>query len=153
MGQHRIFIASILLTLSLNFTLRAQSNQGSISGVVADEQGAVIPSAKISAVNMATQVRSDTVTNGAGFYSLPNLQIGEYTVSAKMHGLFDTLHRIARANCTVLVGGETGTGKELAARAIHAESPRYTAPFATIAPPTPVPSVISRTWRYPRAAP
>src|SRR5436190_14949525 len=100
MGQHRIFIASILLTLSLNFTLRAQSNQGSISGVVADEQGAVIPSAKISAVNMATQVRSDTVTNGAGFYSLPNLQIGEYTVSAESPGF----RRTVREGVTLTTG-------------------------------------------------
>jgi len=49
-----------------------------------------------------------------------------------MGPLFTMLRRVARAHCTVLVGGETGTGKELAARAIHAESPRRKAPFYAV---------------------
>ncbi|TMA64397.1 MAG: AAA family ATPase [Deltaproteobacteria bacterium] len=49
-----------------------------------------------------------------------------------MEALFAKLRRIARAQCTVLVGGETGTGKELVARAIHAESPRRRAPFQAV---------------------
>src|SRR5437016_10568689 len=49
-----------------------------------------------------------------------------------MEALFTKLRRIARAHCTVLVGGETGTGKELVARAIHAESPRRRAPFQAV---------------------
>ena len=57
---------------------------------------------------------------------------GIYTVSPEMEGLFTRLRRVARAQCTVLVGGETGTGKELVARAIHAESPRRKAPFQAV---------------------
>ena len=49
-----------------------------------------------------------------------------------MEVLFATLRRIARASCTVLIGGETGTGKELVARAIHAESPRRKASFEAV---------------------
>ena len=55
-----------------------------------------------------------------------------YTVAPQMGALFLTLERVARAHCTVLVGGETGTGKELVARAIHAESPRAKAPFQAV---------------------
>jgi transcriptional regulator with PAS, ATPase and Fis domain len=57
---------------------------------------------------------------------------GIYTVAPEMEALFVTLKRVARAQCTVLVGGETGTGKELVARAIHAESPRRKAHFQAV---------------------
>jgi transcriptional regulator with PAS, ATPase and Fis domain len=49
-----------------------------------------------------------------------------------MDALFVTIRRVARAHCTVLIGGETGTGKELVARAIHAQSPRRRAPFRAV---------------------
>jgi len=57
---------------------------------------------------------------------------GIFTVAPEMEALFAKLRRVARAQCTVLVGGETGTGKELVARAIHAESPRRRAPFQAV---------------------
>jgi len=57
---------------------------------------------------------------------------GIFTAAPEMEALFTKLRRVARAQCTVLVGGETGTGKELVARAIHAESPRRRAPFQAV---------------------
>src|SRR6266481_86311 len=57
---------------------------------------------------------------------------GIYTVAPQMEELFGTLRRVANAQCTVLVGAETGTGKELVARAIHLESPRRKAPFQAV---------------------
>ena len=44
--------------------------------------------------------------------------------SSKMRQLFEVLPTIARTDSTVLIQGETGTGKELLARAVHALSPR-----------------------------
>ena len=55
-----------------------------------------------------------------------------YTVAPEILALFVTLRRVARAQCTVLLEGETGTGKELIAKAIHAESPRRKAPFREV---------------------
>ncbi|MDX2169319.1 MAG: sigma 54-interacting transcriptional regulator [Deltaproteobacteria bacterium] len=57
---------------------------------------------------------------------------GLYTVAPEMDRLFVALRRAARAESTVLLGGETGTGKELAARAIHAESGRRGASFRAV---------------------
>jgi len=52
--------------------------------------------------------------------------------SAVMVALFRTLQKVAEFKTTVLVQGESGTGKELVARALHALSPRNTAPFVAI---------------------
>jgi two-component system response regulator AtoC len=54
------------------------------------------------------------------------------TVSPKMLQFFTQVEKSARTEASILVRGETGTGKELAARAIHALSPRRKAPFYAI---------------------
>jgi two-component system response regulator HydG len=52
--------------------------------------------------------------------------------SAKMHEVIDRLKSIAPTSATVLIQGETGTGKELVARALHYNSPRRNKPFAAM---------------------
>ncbi|VAW17580.1 Nitrogen regulation protein NtrX [hydrothermal vent metagenome] len=59
--------------------------------------------------------------------------------STAINQLRQTLQRLAQANSRVLISGAPGTGKELAARSIHASSPRCDGPFvalnaATMAP-------------------
>ncbi len=49
-----------------------------------------------------------------------------------MKRLFDTLSRVAVSDATVLIAGESGCGKELAARALHDHSRRSAAPFVAI---------------------
>ena len=44
--------------------------------------------------------------------------------AAPMQALFQLLETVARSNSTILITGETGTGKEVVARAIHHNSPR-----------------------------
>ncbi len=49
--------------------------------------------------------------------------------SPSMHEMIDRLRRIAPTDATVLIQGDTGTGKELVAQAIHQNSPRKKRPF------------------------
>ncbi|HDM09424.1 MAG: sigma-54-dependent Fis family transcriptional regulator [Deltaproteobacteria bacterium] len=51
--------------------------------------------------------------------------------SRVMQEVFDTIRKVAPINCNVLIQGETGTGKELAARSIHVLSPRKNRPFVS----------------------
>ena len=57
---------------------------------------------------------------------------GLLTRAPEMEPLFRRLRRVARSRSTVLVRGESGSGKELVARAIHALSPRADRPFRAV---------------------
>ncbi len=57
---------------------------------------------------------------------------GIITTSDQMRHVFELLRRIARTDGTVLIRGETGTGKELVARAVHNLSRRRKQPFMAI---------------------
>ncbi|MFZ5579876.1 MAG: nif-specific transcriptional activator NifA [Pseudomonadota bacterium] len=50
----------------------------------------------------------------------------------QMQKVFDQVRQVAKWNTTVLIRGETGTGKELIAHAIHYNSPRAAGPFVKI---------------------
>jgi len=53
-------------------------------------------------------------------------------VSPKMQAVFATLRTVAAADTTVLITGETGTGKELVARALHHSGTRRNGPFVPV---------------------
>jgi DNA-binding NtrC family response regulator len=52
--------------------------------------------------------------------------------SAGMRAIFERLSKIAPTDLTVLIGGETGTGKELVAQALHHASNRAKKPFVVV---------------------
>ena len=61
-------------------------------------------------------------------YSFPNI-VGK---SERMVKLLDIVSQVAPARSTILITGDTGTGKELVAKAIHANSPRADHPFVPV---------------------
>lgn len=52
--------------------------------------------------------------------------------SPVMQTIFDLIQNVAPTNSTVLITGETGTGKGLAAKAVHSNSPRCHGPFVIV---------------------
>ncbi len=52
--------------------------------------------------------------------------------SLRMRQIFGLLEKIAPSDATVLIGGETGTGKDVLARSIHSESGRRARPFIVV---------------------
>ena len=55
-----------------------------------------------------------------------------FDLSAKMRAVKEIIEQIADTNTTVLIRGESGVGKDLVARAIHAASPRRHHPFVKV---------------------
>ena len=66
-----VIVAAVCLAAG-SFVVHAQSGAGSIQGTVTDSTGAVIQGASIHIVNQATNVASDTKSNGVGFYQVPD---------------------------------------------------------------------------------
>jgi len=60
-----------------------------------------------------------------------NIISGFIGASPPMQTVFATIKKVAAVDCNVLLQAETGTGKEMAARAIHTMSPRKDAPFVS----------------------
>ena len=67
--------------------------------------------------------------NGLGELAQFGQMVG---ASPAMRTLFSLLERAAASEATVLIEGETGTGKEVSAEAIHRESKRRNGPFVVV---------------------
>src|SRR5262245_15398434 len=61
--------------------------------------------------------------------------VSRYGIVGASRAMADVIHQIERVSAvrsTVLISGETGTGKELVARAVHSREPRPHAPFVKV---------------------
>src|SRR5947208_2005404 len=67
--------------------LRAQSGAGSIQGTIQDATGAAVPACTVHVVNQKTGVTTDTTSNEVGFYSVPGLFAGSYTITFSAAGM------------------------------------------------------------------
>ncbi len=95
------------------------------TAVMRDEKGNVIGGAEtfrdLSEVELLRKALSE------------RSRVGELvSCSSSMRKIFDQLPTIAQSDSTVLINGETGTGKELMAKAIHKMSKRSKKPFVAI---------------------
>jgi len=66
--------------------VHAQVPDGSLNGLVTDPKDAVIVGAHVAAVSTTQGISRDTVTNGSGLYSLPDLPAGTYDLKIEQSG-------------------------------------------------------------------
>jgi hypothetical protein len=91
MLRHRSSIPTALL---FAVGLLAQTDTATITGIVTDTSGAVVPNAAVEAANNATGLKSRAETNETGAYTISALPIGVYTVTITLQG-FQRLERQA----------------------------------------------------------
>lgn len=93
-SSRRSIVRNLVLVLALApLCALGQSTEASISGIVTDSQGAVIPNVQVVATNTATGVKTLVRTNATGFYSISPLPIGQYEVSAELTGFRKHIER------------------------------------------------------------
>src|SRR5215471_4385418 len=75
-----------ILALVCAYPIAAQVEQAAITGAITDQSDARIAHAKVAVTNVRTGISSTTVTNSEGYYSIPYLAPGEYTVAVESSG-------------------------------------------------------------------
>lgn len=76
----------LIVGLAHVISLSAQSITGSITGVVSDATGAVVPGADVAVLNIGTNIRSTAKTDSSGNYTVPLLPRGDYRVEVSAAG-------------------------------------------------------------------
>jgi hypothetical protein len=72
-------------------SVQGQTIFGRISGTVQDKSGAVVPNATVTVTNVGTNLVRTATTDGNGFYTVTNLPVGTYSVSAEQKGFKQAL--------------------------------------------------------------
>src|SRR6202522_1903233 len=73
----------LLLSLAC---LPAAAQSASINGLVTDSTNAAVPKVTVELLDPATKTKQTAVTNGSGFYTIPNVMPGQYNVDVSATG-------------------------------------------------------------------
>src|SRR6266498_408181 len=117
MKTARIISCLTLLCISLAVQVSAQVNNASLTGLVTDSAGAVVPNASVKVKNKATDVESVATTDSSGYYTFASLPVGAYTVIVELTGFKKAVHeninlevgQKARIDTSLEIGAATET--------------------------------------------
>src|SRR2546427_3439626 len=84
------FHIALVLVLLYGVQVLGQSNAGSISGTVKDNNGATVPGATVTIVSPANSFQQTATTNDDGIFTAPQLPPGNYTVNVVKEGFKTT---------------------------------------------------------------
>ena len=105
LGKKRLLAFALfwfLVSAFSSFPAYAQLAGATLSGIVQDESGAVVPNASVSIEDVATGTVRNVASNSDGLYSAPNLIPGNYQITVTAKG-FQTL---IRKDITLTVGAQ-----------------------------------------------
>ncbi len=114
--KHALFAIMAMFVITQPLTY-GQAVSGTINGFVRDPSGAVFVGAKVTVTNTNTEVATTTTTNDAGFYSVPQLIPGGYTlrISAAgfkqmdQTGIVLNVDSVVRVDATLVLGSTNET--------------------------------------------
>ncbi len=82
----------LFLCLCLAVQVSGQVNTASLTGLVTDPAGAVVPNASVTVKNKATDVESSATTDSSGYYTFASLPVGTYTLTIELSGFKKAVH-------------------------------------------------------------
>ena len=127
------FIFLGIITLAAPALSFAQSERGTVTGVVKDSTNAVVPGVAVTVLNIETNAATNVTTSDCGTYSAVNLPPGTYRVQASLEGFQTSIAEgvivtpggAARVDLTLSAGGVTSEIKVTAdATPLHSEDAR-----------------------------
>lgn len=125
-----VAVALVIVATGLLLTIPAIADvTATISGIVQDSSGAMLPGAQITAINEQTGIQTTVTADAKGFYSMPELPIGSYRVRAAKQGFktYEQSGLLLRVNDSIRVDVTLSVGNveervEVAADAVHVET-------------------------------
>jgi len=94
-----------LFTVALSAIVAAQGGDGSLRGIVNDEQGSAIPGVTVTATSPAQIGQLTAVTNESGLYRFPSVPPGEYRLSYELAGFQNVVREGVRPASRRTFGG------------------------------------------------
>ncbi len=106
------YVQVVIIAAFLAAACFGQTQTARLVGTVHDSTGAVVPNAKVTAVNAGTKLKTEATSNSSGDYVLPALQPGTYSVSVEATGfrkaVIDSIELDAAANVSQTITLEVG---------------------------------------------
>lgn len=107
-NKHWLVVAFILL----GFTPIAFGQTAQITGLIRDPSGTSVPGARVSVRNVDTGIETESVTTNQGYYTLPQLNPGNYSLSVRKEGFRTStqtgikleVEQVARIDLNLTVG-------------------------------------------------
>src|SRR5262245_768742 len=134
MKIYRHFVVIATLSLFARTQLQAQATFGTITGIVTDSSGAVVPNVVVKILSQDTGITREIATNESGIYEATHLNPGRYTVSTQSAGFKKFEHRdvVVEALRTVRINIALEVGNMEAEITVDARTPVVETEASTI---------------------